>query len=510
MTVKRKEQAGYREKVAQENEVRVSESRETAESPPAGPSHLTRRAFIGVATVSVAALATRSFPQGMLPTAAAQKGGGAVTRNPLRIPPPASPANPTLRAAPGRVDLGGGKFSSVLGYQLPNDTTIYFPGPTFRADSGSSVNIYFSNGLAEQTTIHWHGMIVPGGATDGHLRYPVAPGGTYNYNFPIIQRACLNWYHPHPHMLTGKQVNLGLAGAFIINDDVEATLGLPSGAYEVPLIIRDANLDNAGNLTYNPTSSGFFGKTPLVNGTLNPTLNVGTAVYRLRVLNGANARVFRLALSNGAPFTVIGNDGGLLEFPAQVTQIEFGPGERLDLLVNFSGLSGGNRLMLQDLDARWDLLEFVGTGDSGPGYTLPAQLTTIEPLVSPTSVTRSFSFEGMSKINGKEYDLNRIDFQVPFGVTERWRFTTKGNAPHPVHVHGASFQVVSRSGGRGRLFPWERGWKDTVLLHDRETVDILIRFDGKSGSVEYKGLYLLHCHQLEHEDHGMMSNFEVV
>jgi FtsP/CotA-like multicopper oxidase with cupredoxin domain len=114
-----------------------------------------------------------------------------------------------------------------------------------------------------------------------------------------------------------------------------------------------------------------------------------------------------------------------------------------------------------------------------------------------------FTFDGMSKINGLEYDMDRIDFQVPFGVTERWRFKTGNNAPHPVHVHGASFQVQSRSGGRGVVFPWEQGWKDTVLLLDGETVEVLIRFDG------FRGIYLLHCHKLEHEDMGMMSNFEV-
>jgi len=118
--------------------------------------------------------------------------------------------------------------------------------------------------------------------------------------------------------------------------------------------------------------------------------------------------------------------------------------------------------------------------------------------------TRNFSFDGMTKINGREYDINRIDFTVPFGETELWRFTTNGNAPHPVHVHGASFQVQSRSGGRGQVFPWERGWKDTVLLEDRETVEVRIRFDA------FRGLYLLHCHKLEHEDMGMMANFEVV
>jgi hypothetical protein len=128
--------------------------------------------------------------------------------------------------------------------------------------------------------------------------------------------------------------------------------------------------------------------------------------------------------------------------------------------------------------------------------TTPTALSTISRLSSPVR-TRDFSFDGMSKINGRLYDINRVDFQVPFGQTELWRVTTSGNAPHPVHVHGASFQVQSRKGGRGKLFPWEQGWKDTVLLEDRETVEVLIRFDA------FRGLYLIHCHKLEHEDMGI-------
>jgi blue copper oxidase len=118
--------------------------------------------------------------------------------------------------------------------------------------------------------------------------------------------------------------------------------------------------------------------------------------------------------------------------------------------------------------------------------------------------TREFSFDGMHKIYGLEYDLQRVDFRVPFGQTELWRFTTNGNGPHPVHVHGASFQVVSRTGGRGVVFPYEQGWKDTVLLLDGEMVEVVIRFD------RYRGMYLIHCHKLEHEDMGMMANFEIV
>ncbi|HLE28197.1 MAG TPA: multicopper oxidase domain-containing protein, partial [Anaerolineales bacterium] len=232
-------------------------------------------------------------------------------------------------------------------------------------------------------------------------------------------------------------------------------------------------------------------------------LNVDTALYRFRVLNGASARLFKIALNNGAPFTLIGNDGGLLETAVQVSQIEFSPGERLDLLVDFRGLSVGTKVMLQDLNAGWNLLEFNVTQGVTDNYAIPTTLSTITKLSNPVT-TRSFSFDGMTRINGKEYDLNRIDFQVPFSQTELWRFTTNGNAPHPVHIHGASFQVQSRTGGRGQVFPWERGWKDTVLLNDRETVGVLIRFDG------YRGRYLIHCHKLEHEDQGMMSNFEVI
>jgi FtsP/CotA-like multicopper oxidase with cupredoxin domain len=458
-----------------------------------GATHISRRTFLRAAIASAGMLAAGGIPM----PAGAAKPGTAVTRNPLKIPPVVSPSNYALQAAPATVDVGGGKLSSVLAYNG------FFPGPTFRANRNDSASIAFTNGLTEETTVHWHGMIVPTSA-DGHPRDAVMPGGSYAYQFPILQRACLNWYHPHPHMMTGRQVALGLAGAFIINDAEEAALSLPSGAYEVPLIIRDAKFDKSGNLTYTAKSSGFLGDTPLVNGTRDPRLDVDTAIYRFRVLCGSNARLFKLALSNGAPFTLIGNDGGLLETAVTIGQIEFSPGERLDLLVDFRGLPVGTKVILQDLNSGWSLLEFNVTRQVSVAGAIPTgTLSAITPLTSPV-ITREFSFDGMSRINGKVYDMNRIDFQVPFGQTELWRFKTGGNAPHPVHVHGASFQVQSRSGGRGVLFPWERGWKDTVLLQDGETVEVLVRFDA------YRGLYLMHCHKLEHEDMGMMANFEVV
>jgi len=484
------------EQIDKKRNIQISTSSGQATLPQAESNGLTRRKFLRavLASAGVSAMASISLPVQVAEGSAKKHSD---TWYPLQIPDE-TPANlPLLTCAPAFVDMGDGKLRGVLAYNGQ------FPGPTWIARTGDTVTVRLQNGLSEETITHWHGLVVDY-PNDGGPRLSIGPGEYYDYSFPIRQRAGLNFYHPHPHMLTGKQVCLGLAGAFIIRDAEEDALTLPSGPYEVPLVIRDASFDNKGNLAYNPTSSGFSGKFSLVNGTLNPKLNVDQGVYRFRVLNGANARVFRLALSNGAPFIVIGNDGGLLPSPVTVSQIELGMGERLDLLVDFRALGGGQSVRLRCLAAKWDLVQFVVTGVPGVAYSPPAALSTIESLIGPSQPTRTFTFDGMSRINGQQYDMNRIDFQVPFGVTERWRFKTGGNAPHPVHVHGASFQVVSRIGGRGKVFVWERGWKDTVLLNDKETVDVLIRFDG------YRGLYVMHCHQLEHEGMGMMSNFEVL
>jgi blue copper oxidase len=427
---------------------------------------------------------------------AARGGGGTVvTRYPLKFPSVVSPSGLVLDSKLATSDLGGGLISNVWAYNGQ------FPGPTIRANRGDAVSIQLQNHLPEETITHWHGMIVDHD-NDGQPMHAIAPGTVFNYNYTINQRAALNFYHPHPHMLTGKQVYLGQAGAFIINDAEEAGLNLPSGAYEIPLIIRDATLDNNNNLSYKPAAGGMFGKIPLVNGTRSPYLNVERAVYRFRILNGANSRIFGLALGNNAAMRLIGNDGGLLAASVDLNRIDMANGERTDVLIDFRSYANGTKLMLRDLRAGWDLLEFRIESTSVTG-SYPVTNSSVIPLTNPVN-TREFSFDAMSKINGKEYDMNRIDWTVPFGVTERWRFKTNGNAPHPVHVHGASFQVISRTGGRNQLFPWEAGWKDTVLLEDSETVDVLVRFDS------FRGIYLLHCHKLEHEDMGMMANFEVI
>jgi FtsP/CotA-like multicopper oxidase with cupredoxin domain len=428
-------------------------------------------------------------------------GGGPVTRSPLRIPASTTPSGLTLRAAPGTASIVPGKTTPTWMYNGQ------FPGPTIVAKSGDQATMTFQNGLTQESITHWHGLLVSP-VNDGHPRQVVGPGGSYGYSFPIAQRAALDWYHPHPHMKTGEQVYRGLAGAFILRDVVDTglagnSLGLPVGEYEIPLIIRDASFDSKGAFQFSNKSSGFWGNTPLVNGTYAPYLAVNRGVYRFRLLNGCNARVLRLALGTGATFTLIGNDGGLLDRAYSLGEITAAPGERFDLLLDFRALAAGATVMLRDLDAKWDLLEFRGTGASGAGTLPTGALSTIPALSSPVTARR-FTFDGMTRINGKVYNIDSDGFSVPFGVTERWTFVTNGNGPHPVHVHGVVFQVQSRTGGRGKIYDWERGWKDTVLVNDGETVDVLIRFTA------HRGLYIMHCHQLAHEDAGMMTNFIVV
>lgn len=457
---------------------------------------LTRRQFLGVTAVAAGAATVGGF--GFLAACEGPPPGTNPARNALKLPQSlVGSSNPTLTATQAVVDFGGGQTGAALTYDGA------MPGPTLHLVKGGQAQFTLVNGLAEPTTIHSHGMIAPTGA-DGQPIHPVAPGASFQYTYPVVQRAGLNFYHPHPHGLTGKQVNLGLAGAIIVHDDEEDALDLPAVFHDVPLIVRDAKRSSSGDLEYRAQHSGFSGDVALVNGTIDAALGVDTALYRFRLLNGSNARVVRLALSDGSPFTLIGNDGGLLPAAAQVSELLMAPAERCDVLVDLRGLAVGERLTLQDLAAGWDILELEATRAVNDTLAVPTgALSSIEPLGPPVR-TREFSFDGMSKINGATYDMSRIDFTVPFGETERWRFTTGGNAPHPVHVHGVPFQVESRTGGRGRLEPWEVGWKDTVLLEDGETVDILINF------AHYRGQYLLHCHQLEHEDNGMMAAFEVV
>ena len=434
--------------------------------------------------------------------------------------------NQTLTAQATTANIMGTTIP-VLGYQ-PNSLL----GPTFRVNNSDAVNILLQNNLSEHTNIHWHGLKIPA-LMDGHPDQLANAGGTFRYQFTINQRAGLSWYHPHPHEMTGKQVFQGLAGLFIINDAEESALNLPSGQFELPLVIQDKRITNNG-ITYNPAMeevmAGFMGESIVVNGVYSPYTEVATRYYRLRILNGSNARVYNLAFSNNADMAIIGNDGGLLKNPVTAKEILIAPGERLDVLINFAGNTIGTEIFLVSKefasggDAQgkqsFRIMKFKIATSITDTFTVPANLSAMTTIAASSTVkTRTFDIsnamehhgypmnDGMQmrhRINGKLFDSSRIDENISANTNEIWVFdNSKGDEPHPMHLHGVFFQVLGRSGGRGNLIASENGWKDTVLVMPGETVRVIVPFENNTGK------FVFHCHNLEHEDDGMMLQYQL-
>lgn len=405
-------------------------------------------------------------------------------------------------------------------------------GPTLIAKKGDIVNIPLVNNLPEETNIHWHGLMTPANM-DGYPTDVVASGSSFAYSFEITQRAGTYWYHPHPDGKTASQVYQGLAGMFIVNDDDESLLNLPDGDYEIPLVIQDKRLYADFSINYSPTMgevmTGYMGQYILVNGVYSPYINISTRWYRFRVLNGSNARLYNLALSNNASFYVIGADGGLLTSPESVNSLMLAPGERADLLIDFSSYNINDEIYLKSLEfdaeniqgyQSFNIIKLVIKTDETDSFSLPSSLSNIETIDTAISTyNRQFIIDDMGSmmgmggmgmmgshtINGKTFDADRIDATVTSGSTEIWIIdNSDGDEIHPFHVHGLLFQLLERTGGRGALIATEKGWKDTVLLMPKEKVKIIMTFP------QNKGKFLLHCHNLEHEDDGMMLNFEII
>lgn len=440
--------------------------------------------------------------------------------------PGVMPSNFLLNAKGNAVNLLNNQTATVLGYSGG------ILGPTIKIDKGAAVSIPFQNNLSEETNVHWHGLLIPP-AMDGHPKNVTQAGNSFNFSFTIGQRAGTYWYHPHPHGKTARQVFMGLAGFFIVNDEEEKVLNLPSGNQELLLVIQDKRIEN-GQLNYSPSMSeimtGYTGEYVLVNGIYAPYHNVDTRHYRIRILNGSTARIYNLALSDNQSFEVIGADGGLLNQPVTTSSLLLGPGERADILVNFKNYVVGKEIYLISKtfsggvqgQQEFKIMKFVVSQQVNETFTLPTQLSNISPIsAASSSKTRVMKItsmmngmsgnmgsnmtSGMHTINDKVYDLNRIDETVQAGATEIWEFdNSNGDEIHPMHIHGVQFQVMERTGGRGSLLATEKGWKDTVLVMQREKVKVIITFP------QEKGIFVFHCHNLEHEDDGMMLNYEIV
>jgi suppressor of ftsI/bilirubin oxidase len=444
-----------------------------------------------------------------------------------------------------------------------------YQNPILRIESGSRFTASLDNAMPEPTIIHWHGLHTPA-AMDGHPASTIAPGGRYEYDFTVRNRGGTYWYHTHAHGLTAKQAYNGLASFFLVDDDdqrrLAKALDLRLGVTDLPLVIQDKQFDAQGKLLYQPNAQesmmGWLGDVVLANLTPNAVQTVSPRTYRLRLLNGSNARIYRLAFVTGRKqldFTVIGTDGGLIERPESVTEAFLAPGERLDVLFDAGQAQIGTDIFLKSL--AFDPMENEGpampgmagmagmehgAGHAAPGVAssrlllgvefnvlklsvtagerivakLPATLSKVSaiPLQGATQRKIELSLKNMRfLINGRTFVMDEIAFDVKRGAVEVWSISNPIlGMPHPMHIHGFSFQVLERLNspaqvsssarfGKGRT-AGDLGWKDTVLVWPGETVRIAIDF-----THDFPGdqTYLLHCHNLEHEDAGMMINFRV-
>ena len=418
----------------------------------------------------------------------------------------------SLTAAPARLALMPGKVTDVYAY---NGTV---PGPTLEAREGDRVIIHFKNNLPETTTIHWHGLHIPADM-DGSPFYPVPPGGKKDYIFTIDSgTAGTFWYHPHPDVRTGYQIEKGLYGAIIVRPAHDPLPALP----EKLLILSDNRFHRDGSIDiaipHTPAAivdeeNGRDGNVMFVNGQVMPTIRIRSGeVQRWRVLNAGAARVYRLAIP-GQTFLQVGSDGGLFEHPIEVKEILLANSERVELLVRGTGAPGRvtvlqtlpyDRYMPQTRPDDWNhprdllALRYTNQAPTTP-VALPRTLRKVPALDTSKATVRRVLVLSQGMINQRTMDMNRVDVSAKLGATEIWSIENVVGMDHPFHLHGFQFQLLDRNGVPER----DRCWKDTVNVPKHETVRFIVRFDA------HPGKWMFHCHILDHEDHGMMGVLEI-
>jgi spore coat protein A, manganese oxidase len=388
-----------------------------------------------------------------------------------------------------------------------------YPGLTIRRPSGQPTQVTFTHNLpalAGNMTVHHHGNHSRS-EHDGQAagaQYLFGPGTSRTYVYEGVEngepeRGALQWYHDHRMGESGLNVWMGLTGLYILDDENDPA-GLPSGVYELPLVIADRQFDEQNQLMYIYDPDGVVGDKVLINGAYQPYVDVADRKYRLRILNGANARIYTLILSNGDPFIQIGTESGLLPAPVTRTAMEMGPGERVDVIVDFAGRMGQELYLVDAAKGKGaPLMKFRVTHHVPDNSTIPAQLRPLPELGEPT-VTRHFAFDFTKNhwtINGHQFDEHRVDARPVLGATEKWVFTNPTGQAHMVHIHDVDQQCISRNGGP--CHPYE-AQKETWNVGPGETLELKMKF------TDHLGIYMLHCHILEHEDDGMMTLFEVV
>ena len=463
-----------------------------------------------------------------------------------------------LEARTGQREFLPGLVTPTIGFNGD------YLGPTLRMKRGDEVAIEVVNRLPETTTVHWHGMILPA-RMDGGPHQPIAPGDRWNSQYRVRQPAATLFYHAHTHGQTGPQVYRGLAGLLYIDDEEAAALDLPSdyGIDDIPLVLQDRDFDSGGRfryLSFMPERMiGKHGRTLLVNGVTSPRLQAQTTLLRLRLVNASNARFYRLAFSDGRSFRVIASDGGLLPRAVSRKELVMAPAERYEILVDLSdrrelslldlggvGNAAHGPMGMMGMASGFDVLR-IDAGSARKSDRKPVQRLAELPLVDdavgdlqqrslvlqmgmmgggmmggsgksmgggmmrrgmmggPGGMMRGGGMGGMMRINGKSFDMQRVDFRVPANREEIWVLGNDSPMSHPFHVHNTQFRLLTRN---GKAVPAvEAGYKDTVVVQPGEELRIWLP---TGPYVDERHPYMFHCHILEHEDGGMMGQFTVV
>ncbi|MGA7471492.1 MAG: multicopper oxidase [Candidatus Sulfotelmatobacter sp.] len=427
------------------------------------------------------------------------------------------------------------------------------PGPTFETRSGESLLVEWVNALpsehflpmdhtihgaeadkpAVRTVVHLHGAKT-GPESDGYPEDWMVPGKSSLYYYPNQQDAAMLWYHDHALGINRLNVYAGLLGAFFIRDGVEEALNLPKGKCELPLILYDRLLTRDGQLLYPvspdpqaPWVPEIFGNAILVNGKLFPYLDVEPRRYRFRVLNASNARFYNLSLASDVPFHQIGTDQGLLPTPVPLTSLEIAPGERADLVVDFSEHLGAQLVLKNDafivMQFRVSAKKVTETSSLPPALRpvlrIPESRAVQTRLLTLDEYVNKAGNPVMLLLNASHWKMPATEKPV-LGSTEIWTLINPTNDSHPIHLHLVRFQILDRQPYEPWLFqtkrelhflgppelpdPNEAGWKDTVRAHSKMVTRIIVPFEG------FAGRYVWHCHILEHEDNEMMRPYEVI
>jgi spore coat protein A len=525
--------------------------------PGAGDGHrgLSRRRLFaaGGVTLGGAALARAGvLPKLQAPAAAATKR----FRSPLRFPPELSGADLTIPIREAEVAILPGRKTRMWTYDGS------FPGPTIRRPAGETTRVTFKHELpakAGELSVHLHGGHnasdddgQPGGLTelqpnafycdissDLSARASgndllIAPGASRTYTYEGVEdgapeRAAFQWYHDHRLERTAVNVWNGLAGMWILEDELELALPLPRGDRDLPLMIGDRSFTDSNQLqqpfgdggsTRNPPGDDYVGRRVLVNGCADAFHKVKGCRYRLRLLNNSNFQPYNLFLTGGVEIVQIATEAGLMPRPLKRKSVLLGPGERAEVIVDFSRAAGKRVRLCSEARGgdlhkgaakafKGALMEFRVGAQIADTTSIPQSLRPLPAWVGKAPAHPSHRWKitiggavlPRWVINGRSFDPAYTDVTVKLGETATWEIQNASGASHLFHLHHTDWYMLSRNGKTPP--PWERCLKETFLLDPGERVVVAGHFS------DHPGKFVVHCHMLDHEDHGLMSQFEV-